>query len=440
MTVAGRHAGRVQREQQALPVGVGLPVQRIQGSQNRSLPRVDQIHSAEVPAGVPHGHVAEVPIAGRNLEPHALQRDRAVALPLTTTGLQAERIAECLTGRTGTQHVARLRETFDRRTAQLAVHGPVVLHLDPGLGGFVEELQRQFLHARQHLHQAAFQSRPETFLLPVLVRRIGQGHLVDDPQVQQPCAELLRDHRRAAVGHRGPGQTPLLDRLAEPMHQILGLLRQVPLQMAAQPRTVVENPQGQRSLPLAAGQEHRQRAVVEVQMPQRADVLRLVAADLAALAPLGRQSLARTALGRRPPLAEPAVSLHVPPHRGIGPQGPVRRMSLDPGGQVVVVQLVAPVLVSPILGQQLLDLDRGQGDLATVLADAPPQDADWVLLRAAGGVVPAFDGAGRILDGATVHRMRPGLVGQVLKGLPQPSMRHRRTEQRTHNRKPKVSP
>ena len=41
--------------------------------------------------------------------------------------------------------------------------------------------------------------------------------------------------------------------------------------------------------------------------------------DLASFAPLGRQSLARAALGRRPPLAEPAVSLHVPSHRGIGP-------------------------------------------------------------------------------------------------------------------------
>ena len=100
--------------------------------------------------------------------------------------------------------------------------------------------------------------------------------------------------------------------------------------------------------------------------------------------PLSVMTVTAERFGRRPPLAEPAVSLHVPPHRGIGPQGPPRRKGLDPGGQVVVVQLVAPVLVSPILGQQLLDLDRGQGDFATVLADDPPQDADRVPLLAPG--------------------------------------------------------
>ena len=50
--------------------------------------------------------------------------------------------------------------------------------------------------------------------------------------------------------------------------------------------------------PLAAGREHLQRAVVEVQMPQGTDVLGFVAADLATLPALHRALLAGTALGR----------------------------------------------------------------------------------------------------------------------------------------------
>jgi len=70
--------------------------------------------------------------------------------------------------------------------------------------------------------------------------------------------------------------------------EILGGLREVPLQVAAQPRVVVEDAQGQRTLPLAAGGEHLERAVVEIEVPQGTDVLRFVAADLTLFATLLR--------------------------------------------------------------------------------------------------------------------------------------------------------
>ena len=304
------------------------------------------------------------------------------------------------------------------------MHGPVVLHFGPGLGRFVEELERQLLHAREHLHQAAFEGRPETLLLAVLVGTVGQRLLVDDPQPQQALAHFLGDHGRAVIAQQRPGQTAFLDRLGEPMHQILGRLREVPLQMAAQPRVIVEDPQRQRPLPLATRQEHRKRALMEVQMPQGADILGLVAADLSTLASLRRTFLAGTALGRRPPLADPAVSLHISPDRGIRTERPQGRLGLDPGDEVVVVQLVAPVLVVAILGEQVLGLRRGQGDLAAVLTHDPSQDADRIVLRPSGGVVPTLDGRGGELDQAAVHRMRPGLVGQGLEGGLQLSTRH----------------
>ena len=99
---------------------------------------VDQVDSAEVPAGVAHGHFAEVAVPSRNLEPHALERDRAIALTLTPLGFQAKRVAKRLARRALAEHVRRLGETLDRRAGGLAVHGAVVLDFHPRLGRFVE--------------------------------------------------------------------------------------------------------------------------------------------------------------------------------------------------------------------------------------------------------------------------------------------------------------
>ena len=56
------------------------------------------------------------------------------------------------------------------RGADLRMDRAVVLLLHPGLGGLVEQLQRQGLVAFEHGHQAAFYTAPEGFLLGVLVR------------------------------------------------------------------------------------------------------------------------------------------------------------------------------------------------------------------------------------------------------------------------------
>ena len=68
------------------------------------------------------------------------------------------------------------------------------------------------------------------------------------------------------------------------MDQILGGLREIPLDVAAQPRVVVEDAQRDRPQPLAAGSEHLERSVMEVEMPECSDVGGFVAADLPCLA------------------------------------------------------------------------------------------------------------------------------------------------------------
>lgn len=230
----------------------------------------------------------------------------------------------------GAEHVGCLGEALDRRTGELAVRAAVVLDLGPRLGRLVEELQREFRHTAEHLHQAAFPRGPEALLLAVLVGAVGECLLVNDPQPQQPLSHFVGDHRRAVVGQQRPRQPAFLDRLGEPVDEVLGRLRQIPLQVAAQARVVVEDAQSQRALPAAAGAEHLERAVVEIEMPQRADVLGLVAADLPAAHRMRPGLLRQGAEGR----------LELSPRRGrtqqrthhreaeAGPGGPSRSIGL----------------------------------------------------------------------------------------------------------------
>ena len=82
------------------------------------------------------------------------------------------------------------------------------------------------------------------------------------------------------------------------MHQVVRGLREIPLDVATQSRVVIEDAQRNRAQPLAAVSEHLQRTMVEIEMPQSADVLGFVAADLARLSPFFRHDLTRASAGR----------------------------------------------------------------------------------------------------------------------------------------------
>ena len=301
-----RHVAGVGLDEGAAAVGVGGLVERVEGRQNGPAARVDQVDPAQVPAGVAHGQFAEVTVPCRDLEAHALQRDRAIALTLSPPGFQAKRIPKRLARRARAEHVGRLGEALDRRAGGLAVHRAVVLDLHPRLGRFVEELERQLGDAVEHRHQPALERPPERLLLAVLVGAVGERPLVDDSQAEQTLGDFLGHHRRAVIGQEGPGQAAFLDRLGESVHQVLGGLGEVPLDVAAESRVVIEDAQRDRAEPLAAGGEHLERAVVEIEMPQRPDVLGFVAADLSGLTPLFGACFAGPLSGKTPRLAAPS--------------------------------------------------------------------------------------------------------------------------------------
>ena len=59
------------------------------------------------------------------------------------------------------------------RGVDLGVHRAVVFLLDPGLGGFIEQLEREGALALEHGHQPRLDAAPQRLLLAILIRRVG---------------------------------------------------------------------------------------------------------------------------------------------------------------------------------------------------------------------------------------------------------------------------
>ena len=232
------------------------------------------------------------------------------------------------------------------------MHAAVVFALDPGDGGVVELLQGERLDALQHGHEAALDGSPPDLALTVLIGGHDERRRMNNAKPVQSLLDFAGHHGRAVVGHQGPGQTPLHERLAEPVNEDLGGLRQVPLQMAAEPRMIVEEAQQDRRLPFAGRRQHPAPAMVEVRMPERVAALDLVAQHLAGLDP-------RRGLGfvEAPPapLAHQPQRLHDPGHGGVGGQPAESRIRVDERPQIVVVQPHRPRRMSQVLIAQRRD-------------------------------------------------------------------------------------
>jgi hypothetical protein len=282
--------------------------------------RIDEIDPGQVPARVAQVHHGQRVVARRDLEALPVQGHGAVGAPLAPWHLDAERVGERRGCGTVAAHVGAGQIARERRGADLAVQRAVILLLDPGLGRLVEQFQRERRLALEHGHQPPLDAAPEGLLLGVLVGRVRQRRLVQHPQAVQARHRLVGEHGRAVVGHQRARQPALHEGLGEAMDQALRGLVQVPLQVADQARAIVQDAQQEGLLPGARAGEHAARAVVEVQVPQRRDMIELEAAHLAVLEPVAREHRARArALGCR--LAEHPLGLEVAAHGRIGRHG-----------------------------------------------------------------------------------------------------------------------
>jgi hypothetical protein len=174
------------------------------------------------------------------------------------------------------------------------------------------------------------------------------------PSVASPLVDLLAQHGRAVVGHQRARQAALHERLRQPVHQALRRLVQVPLQVAHEARAIVDDAQQHRLDPGAGAGEHAARGVVEVQVPQRGDVLDLEAAHFQLLQPVAR---GHGALGGPPGpgLTVHALSAQVAPQRRVRRHRRAGVLRLACHAQVVQVQLRRPARMLAVLDGQCRD-------------------------------------------------------------------------------------
>jgi len=180
--------------------------------------------------------------------------------------------------------------------------------------------------------------------------------------------------------------------------------------------------------------------VVEVQVPERVDILALVRAHLASLvAGLGLVG-AGTVSWTAPGTFEHPVVLEEALDRGVGGDGRAGRIGLQAGGQVVGVELVTPTGMSPVLGPQPLGRLGRDGPMGALIGAEPTRQRLDGVLDVAGGMVPAFESREAELDRLAGERMTPGLGGQRAQPLVQLSGRRRSRQQLAHHAEAKVGP
>ena len=103
---------------------------------------------------------------------------------------------------------------------------------------------------------------------------------MQDAEPGETFDDLGRRHGGAIVAQRRTRQAALLERLRQAVRHVLGVLRQIPLQVTGEPRAIVDHAKQNRRLPLAARRENFPRSDVAIPMHKAADVLGLVAAHL----------------------------------------------------------------------------------------------------------------------------------------------------------------
>src|SRR5208283_5406242 len=129
---------------------------------------------------------------------------------------------------------------------------------------------------------------------------------------------------------------------------------QIPLQMATEPRVIVENAQQDRIRPATVAKQYPEGTMMEIQVPEPVDILALITAYfpglVTMLGDLGARTVDRSAA--RP--LEQAVAFHPAQQGNVGRQRAGLGLLLDHDRQVVEMKLVTPTgMLLVLLGQQL---------------------------------------------------------------------------------------
>ena len=251
---------------------------------------------------------------------------------------------------------------------------------------------------------------------------------MQDPEPRQTLADLGRDHGTSIIAYHCTRQASLLESLRQAVGDILGVLRQIPLQMTGNPRAVVERAEQDRCNQLAARGDHLARTMVAVKMEEAADILGLEASYLAIEQPgLGTFRAFCPARREAPPLDQ-AIGLEEPTQSSVGRQRIQIGIGLGSRDEIVVMQLLGPALVRGILVDDDLTCRAADGRLlAGIGAQLAPQHRDGIVTLN-GVIEPPFDRGEREADTLTCDGVTPLTFGQRLDLFVQLALRGRRSQ------------
>src|SRR5688572_6587965 len=229
---------------------------------------VDQIDAGEIPASNTHGGTQQRAVGGGQLVADAGDGEGAIAGALLTRDLHAKSAAQLVAGGRRSADRRPGKPALERRLLGLAVNAAVVLLLDPGLGGAVEQLEGELGHALEHGHETALDLSPEDFLLAVLLGGLRESGEVLDGQALEALLCLGGNHGSAVVAEQSTRQTTLLEALTQAVHEALGVfVAEVPLGVTAQARAIIEQPEKGGDEPLAASGQDLALGVVKIAVP-----------------------------------------------------------------------------------------------------------------------------------------------------------------------------
>jgi hypothetical protein len=175
------------------------------------------------------------------------------------------------------------------------------------------------------------------------------------------------------------------------MDECLGIFVQVPLQVAAKSRAVIQHSHKLSGGVLARRQQHTARAFMKIRMPERMDMLDLEAADLTRNEVIIDAGAA--AFSPSPSRFKQTVLFHEPRDRGVRRQRFQLLVLFGDRDEIVVVQLVGPARMLFVQSsERLLDRHRHRGMTAGVRRYFARQRPHRVVRMFLSQIQPPLDG------------------------------------------------
>ena len=259
-------------------------------------------------------------------------------------------------------------------------------------------------------------------------------------QIPEAVLKLLRHHRTAPVAHQRARQPPFHERLLKSVHQIFGVLDQVPLGMKTHAAVIVERCKALGPMPSAVCIRHPETPVVKIQMTERPHMGRLEAPHLSLLQSLDGLDLPWRGM-LRALLLRPSQGFHPPAQSRIRRHLSVfLRIPLGNDRKILVMQIVPPPRMQLVLSLQGCGQFRPQRPaLSEIPAYRRPQRINGIvaLFRL---VVPRLDGGKSKAHRLPALRVNPRFQSKLPQRVLQFSGLRRTAQKPAHHRKAQLGP